>query len=279
MPWGRGRLLRSTPAVGYRRIAGKCRADGGVGCGGEAQKRQRACMSSVVSPYRLDLTVSVLRRLSTNAVDLLTPEGMYVHALSGFAETTIVRATQVQAAARAFDHDRGERAQRHRGSCACQADARRGSRPPPILSSGEAHSMTCRSRQAHARCEAAALSDIVGGVRESDRLPAAQYPGSERDHASRDPCGRTMRSGRRCARSRVRVSHDRKLPAGRRRAAANNRSQRDQDCDVAARRRRDRGRLLDAATLSDRTIGCLQRRNRIADQHPVDVVERRGQRH
>jgi len=58
-------------------------------------------MSSVVSPYRLDLTVSVLRRLSTNAVDLLTPEGMYVHALSGFAETTIVRATQVQAAARA----------------------------------------------------------------------------------------------------------------------------------------------------------------------------------
>ena len=62
-------------------------------------------MSSVVSPYRLDLTVSVLRRLSTNAVDLLTPEGMYVHALSGFAETTIVRATQVQAAARAFDHD------------------------------------------------------------------------------------------------------------------------------------------------------------------------------
>src|SRR6185437_6432301 len=170
MPWGRGRLLRSTAAVGYRRIAGKCRADGGVGCGGEAQKRQRACMSSVVSPYRLDLTVSVLRRLSTNAVDLLTPEGMYVHALSGFAETTIVRATQVQAAARAFDHDRGERAQRHRGSCACQADARRGSRPPPILSSGEAHSMTCRSRQAHARCEAAALSDIVGGVRESDRL-------------------------------------------------------------------------------------------------------------
>jgi DNA-3-methyladenine glycosylase II len=49
----------------------------------------------VVTPYRLDLTVSVLRRLSTNVVDLLTPQGMYLRALSGFAEPVIVRATQV----------------------------------------------------------------------------------------------------------------------------------------------------------------------------------------
>jgi len=49
----------------------------------------------VVAPYRLDLTVSVLRRLSTNVVDLLTPEGMYVRALSGFGRPMIVRATQV----------------------------------------------------------------------------------------------------------------------------------------------------------------------------------------
>lgn len=48
----------------------------------------------VVTPYRLDLTVSVLRRLSTNVVDLLTPEGEYVRALSGFPEPVIVRATQ-----------------------------------------------------------------------------------------------------------------------------------------------------------------------------------------
>jgi len=40
--------------------------------------------------------VSVLRRLSTNVVDLLTPDGMYVRALSGFAEPVIVRATQVK---------------------------------------------------------------------------------------------------------------------------------------------------------------------------------------
>ena len=49
----------------------------------------------VVPPYRLDLTVSVLRRLSSNVVDLLTPEGMYVRALSGFAQPVIVRARQV----------------------------------------------------------------------------------------------------------------------------------------------------------------------------------------
>jgi DNA-3-methyladenine glycosylase II len=35
---------------------------------------------SVVTPYRLDLTVSALRRLSMNVVDILTPEGQYVRA-------------------------------------------------------------------------------------------------------------------------------------------------------------------------------------------------------
>jgi len=48
----------------------------------------------VVAPYRLDLTVSALRRLSTNIVDLLTPQGMYVRALAGFRKPVIVRATQ-----------------------------------------------------------------------------------------------------------------------------------------------------------------------------------------
>ncbi len=50
----------------------------------------------VVNPYRLDLTVSVLRRLSTNVVDVLTPEGQYVRALSGFPEPVIVRASQIR---------------------------------------------------------------------------------------------------------------------------------------------------------------------------------------
>lgn len=48
----------------------------------------------VVMPYRLDLTVSALRRLSSNVVDLLTPQGVYVRALSGFPEPVIVRATR-----------------------------------------------------------------------------------------------------------------------------------------------------------------------------------------
>jgi DNA-3-methyladenine glycosylase II len=38
---------------------------------------------SVEAPYRLDLTVAVLRRFSTNAVDVMTPSGEYVRALRG----------------------------------------------------------------------------------------------------------------------------------------------------------------------------------------------------
>ena len=48
----------------------------------------------VVMPYRLDLTVCVLRRLSTNVVDLFTPQGMYLRALSGFSKPVIVRVVQ-----------------------------------------------------------------------------------------------------------------------------------------------------------------------------------------
>ncbi len=51
---------------------------------------------AVVMPYRLDLTVSVLRRLPTNVVDQLTPDGHYVRALSGFPEPVIVRARQIR---------------------------------------------------------------------------------------------------------------------------------------------------------------------------------------
>ncbi len=50
----------------------------------------------VVMPYRLDLTVSVLRRMSTNVVDLLTPEGQYMRALSASPHPLIVRVTQIR---------------------------------------------------------------------------------------------------------------------------------------------------------------------------------------
>jgi|SRR5665213_47755 len=52
----------------------------------------------VVKPYRLDLTVSALRRLSTNIVDVITPGGEYVRALNGFRKTVLVRVAQTQPA-------------------------------------------------------------------------------------------------------------------------------------------------------------------------------------
>lgn len=49
----------------------------------------------VAVPYRLDLTVSVLRRLSTNVVDVVTPDGQYARALGGSHEPVLARVTQV----------------------------------------------------------------------------------------------------------------------------------------------------------------------------------------
>ena len=67
---------------------------------------------SVVVPYRLDLTVSALRRLSTNVVDVLTPDGQYVRALGGAHGPMIVRVTQVRpdALAVAIEGDASEHA-------------------------------------------------------------------------------------------------------------------------------------------------------------------------
>ncbi|HET7614250.1 MAG TPA: hypothetical protein VFK26_10030 [Gemmatimonadaceae bacterium] len=50
---------------------------------------------SVAPPFRLDLTVSVLRRLSTNVVDILTAEGEYVRALDTSRGPIVARALQV----------------------------------------------------------------------------------------------------------------------------------------------------------------------------------------
>lgn len=61
----------------------------------KCRKSMRVHEILVGKPYRLDLTVTVLRRLSTNVVDLLTPQGVYVRALSGYRQPVIVRVTQV----------------------------------------------------------------------------------------------------------------------------------------------------------------------------------------
>jgi len=51
----------------------------------------------VATPYRLDLTVSALRRTATNLVDVYTSDGRYLRALGGFAEPVIVSVTQPRA--------------------------------------------------------------------------------------------------------------------------------------------------------------------------------------
>ena len=51
----------------------------------------------VATPYRLDLTVSALRRKSTNLVDVYTADGRYLRALGGFADPMIVSVTQPRA--------------------------------------------------------------------------------------------------------------------------------------------------------------------------------------
>ncbi|CAN5134984.1 DNA-3-methyladenine glycosylase [soil metagenome] len=50
----------------------------------------------VAAPYRLDLTVCALRRLSTNVVDVLTPNGQYVRAHDGLNGPVIARVTQAR---------------------------------------------------------------------------------------------------------------------------------------------------------------------------------------
>ena len=51
----------------------------------------------VVAPYRLDLTVSALRRLSTNVVDVFTPDGHYMRVLAGASGAMMVDVVQLRA--------------------------------------------------------------------------------------------------------------------------------------------------------------------------------------
>ena len=51
---------------------------------------------TVVAPFRLDLTVSALRRLSTNMVDVLTPDGAYVRVLGSARAPVFVRVAQTR---------------------------------------------------------------------------------------------------------------------------------------------------------------------------------------
>ncbi|HET6778263.1 MAG TPA: hypothetical protein VFH26_05205 [Gemmatimonadales bacterium] len=49
----------------------------------------------VPAPYRLDLTVNVLRRLSTNLVDVLSPDRAYLRVLGNTPDVAVVRVAQL----------------------------------------------------------------------------------------------------------------------------------------------------------------------------------------
>ncbi len=53
---------------------------------------------SVTPPFRLDLTVSALRRLPTNPIDVFTADGRYLHAVQGPRHARIVQVRQTNAA-------------------------------------------------------------------------------------------------------------------------------------------------------------------------------------
>ena len=73
----------------------------GAGPGGRRPPRRMSTARSehritVRAPFRLDLTVSVLRRLSTNIVDLFTDDLEYLRAFGGARGPVIARVKQVR---------------------------------------------------------------------------------------------------------------------------------------------------------------------------------------
>jgi DNA-3-methyladenine glycosylase II len=58
------------------------------------QPNQKRYSIPIPAPYRLDLTVNVLRRLSTNLVDVLSPDGAYLRLLGVAPEVAVVRVCQ-----------------------------------------------------------------------------------------------------------------------------------------------------------------------------------------
>ena len=69
---------------------------GGSGAGVTVSRSTRHEIR-VATPYRLDLTVSALRRTSTNLVDVYTADGRYLRALDGGSKPVIVSVTQPSA--------------------------------------------------------------------------------------------------------------------------------------------------------------------------------------
>jgi DNA-3-methyladenine glycosylase II len=77
-----------------RRRAGRAALSGGTPPAGADGQEKSGYSVPVRVPYRLDLTVSALRRLSTNLVDVLSSDGAYVRVLDDRAPA-VVRVRQV----------------------------------------------------------------------------------------------------------------------------------------------------------------------------------------
>lgn len=173
----------------------------------------------VESPFRLDLTVSALRRLPTNVVDVLLPDGAYARALTYDGELVLVRArlvrpgalevivegprrahaTAVAAVRRMLGVDRDttefERAAAHVPWLRPLVRRMRGLRPPRYPTLWEA----CVNAIAFQQLSVAAASAIVGrlvtalGTRaDIGGFPLWAFPGPERWLAQRTPTLRAM---------------------------------------------------------------------------------------
>jgi DNA-3-methyladenine glycosylase II len=71
---------------------------------------------SVRTPFRLDLTADALRRLASNAVDVVTQDGAYLRAFTSDGDAAVLRVTQPQPSALRVQAA-GMRAQRARDLC------------------------------------------------------------------------------------------------------------------------------------------------------------------
>jgi len=161
----------------------------------------------VATPYRLDLTVSALRRMATNPVDVYTSDGRYLRALGGFAEPVIVSVTQPRADAlavsvsgsagdtervlasvcRMLGTDR-DLSDFHRNARAIPwlaplARRMRGLKPPRYPSLFEACANTIAFQQVSLHAASAIMRRLVlvlGTKVERDGVPLALFPSVER---------------------------------------------------------------------------------------------------
>ena len=160
----------------------------------------------VATPYRLDLTVSALRRMATNVVDVYTSDGRYLRALDGGAEPVIVSVTQPRAdalavsvigsagdtrralatARRMLGTDRDLSEFRRRAQAvpwlAPLARRMRGLRPPRYPSLFEACANTIAFQQVSLHAASAIMRRLIlafGTKVECDGVPLAVFPSVE----------------------------------------------------------------------------------------------------